>query len=172
MHQECMVGNELFLEEDSEAEILQLFLFQSAPLTFAAHLWVLKGSWTRPQHSGNFFSEKWGGHHSHISQKSCFPSVLDFSVITCALPSIFILLPHQTKCRPLSGLTMLMPLTLPCFQVDGKVEVSTRSPRGNGHSIVPLPFPLTGKDMQVAWAEVFHAWWEVQGKSGFICSTF
>lgn len=54
MHQECMVGNELFLEEDSEAEILQLFLFQSAPLTFAAHLWVLKGSWTRPQHSGNF----------------------------------------------------------------------------------------------------------------------
>lgn len=77
-----------------------------------------KCSWTRPQNSGNFFNEKWGGHHSHISQKSCFPSVLDFSVTMCALPSIFILLPHQTKCRPvwqsLPEPTMLGPLAFTC----------------------------------------------------------
>lgn len=43
MHQECMVGNELFLEENSVTNILQLFLLQPAPPTSAAHLWVLNG---------------------------------------------------------------------------------------------------------------------------------
>lgn len=36
-----MVGNELFSEENSVTEILQLFLLQPALLTSAAHLWVL-----------------------------------------------------------------------------------------------------------------------------------
>lgn len=65
-----------------------------------------------------------------------------------------------------SRLSMFFPM-----KGEGKVEVSTRSPWGNEHSIVPLPFPLTGKNMQVSWVEVFHAWWEVQGKNRFICST-
>lgn len=41
-----------------------------------------------------------------------------------------------------------------------KVEVSTGSPWKMG---MELPFPMKGKDMQVAQAEVFHVRWEVQG---------
>lgn len=71
--------------------------------------------WKSLQNSGIFFNEKWGGHHSHISQKSCFASVLDFSVTMCALPSMFIVFPQQTKCRSVwQSLSGLEPLTFPC----------------------------------------------------------
>lgn len=177
MHQECMVGNEL-LGENSATEILQHFLLQPAPLTSAAHLWVLNGlgqgcriqvlfqwkmRWTPLTHlTKELFSFSLGFFCDCVCPAKHF---LFASSPDLMQPSLTVI--TRANNAEMSHLPMFFPR-----KGDGKVEVSTRSPRGKGHSIVPLPFPLTGKDIQVAWVKVFHSWWEVQGKNGFICSTF
>lgn len=90
-----MVGNEL-LEENTVTEILQPFLFQLAPLTFAAHLWVLNGLGKGPTIQVLFSMKNEVDITQTSHKRAVFPSVLGFSVTIYALPSIFLLLPHQT----------------------------------------------------------------------------
>lgn len=121
-----------------------------------------KWSWKRPHNSGTFFNEKWGGHHSDISQKSCFSFSLGF-FCDYLCPAKHFLIASSSDLNDLTVITRANNAGTSHFSIffpmkgDGKMDVSTRSSWGNGHRIVPLPFLLTEKDIQVAWVKVFHA---------------
>lgn len=94
----CLLG----IMQHSSSFLEIKWLSQGVPSRpqLAADLWVLNGL-GQGSIIQVFFPTENKMETTHTShKKSCFASVLDFPVPMDALPNIFSLLSHQTKCRP------------------------------------------------------------------------